>query len=442
MNALDCATGETLAAQQTQAESKEEVLAALGQAVTGLRRDLGESLASLERFDAPIEQATTASLEALQAFSKGNVERDLGGDTPAIPFFERAIELDPDFAVAHARLGSAYGNQGQSEKADEHFSRAYEMRDRVSEPERLYIMSHYYSSVLGDIDKGVETYELWIRTYPRDWTPYNNVGIHYASMGQIEKAIEVARRALELAPDAAFAQGNLAARLIGIGEFEEARAIYERAREKGMVSWSLTFTGVELAERDGNRATSEAILAERAGTSGEWFAAYMHSALEARHGELETARELIRRSAELSRRFGAKESESNVLSWMALTEANFGNAARAEALAEEALQLSAGKNALWNALVPLSMAGESEEAEALMQQLDERYPRDTLIQSGLLPQTRAVLLLRAGDPESALAELKVVESPSSGASCRPFRPVAKLFLHWIVRKKRWSSSRS
>ena len=391
-----------------QANSKEEVLSALGEAVTGMRRDLGESLASLEQFDAPIDEATTDSLEALQAFTRGNIERDIGGDTPAIPFFERAIELDPDFAMAHARLGSAFGNQGQSEKAAEHMTRAYELRERVSEPERLYIMAHYYGSVLGDIDKSVETYELWISTYPRSWTAYNNVGIHYSSLGQLEKAIDVARKAAELAPDAAFTQGNLSSRLVGIGEWDEAREIYERAREKGMVSWGLTFTGVELAEREGDRATSEALYAERAGTSGEGLAAWQHAELEARHGELEDARELTRRSAELSRRFDALESESSALSAMALSEAVFGNTDASRELAVRALELSSGRDAIWSALVPLSLTGDREIAEDLMSQLDERYPRDTLIQSGLLPQSRAILLLRAGDPEGALTELETV----------------------------------
>jgi serine/threonine protein kinase/tetratricopeptide (TPR) repeat protein len=408
LNTLDCATGETLAAQQAQAGSKEEVLEALGQAVTGLRRDLGESLASLEKYDAPIEQATTASLEALQAFSKGNIERDIGGDIPAIPFFERAIELDPEFAMAHARLGSALNNQGLSERAAEHITKAFELRDRVSELERLYIEGHYFNNVIGDIDKGTETYELWIRTYPRDWTPYNNVGLNYGNLGQIEKAIAVARKAYELAPEAAFAAGNLAWALVGTGELEEGRQIYEQAREKGHESWGLTMAGVELAELQGERETSEAILAERAGTAGEWFSTYYLSALKARHGELEEARELTRRSVELARRAEASESESQVLSWLAMSEAAFGNFENARELTSRALGLSAGRNARVNALLALAAVADPAEVEAVLDELDERFPRDTLIQSGELPHARAVLQLRAGDAQAALRELEIV----------------------------------
>ena len=187
LNAVDCQTGAVLAREQAEAEGKEQVLGALGKTVTRMRRELGESLASVEKYDVPIEQATTASLEALEAYSLAERTREESGSFAALPLIKRALELDPDFAMAHARLGTYYSNSGEGLLALEHRTRAYELRERVSEPERLYITAHYYGG-LGDLQNQIETYELWKRTYPRDFTAPNNLAVIYNETGQPEKA--------------------------------------------------------------------------------------------------------------------------------------------------------------------------------------------------------------------------------------------------------------
>ena len=190
LRAENCQTGDVLAREQATAAGKDQVLTALGTAVTSMRRKLGESLASIDRNDRPIEQATTSSLEALKAFSLGDEKRNTGSDQEAVPFFRRAIELDPEFALAHARLGTVYSNIGQGARAIEHRTRAYELRERVSERERLYITAHYHNGVARDINKALETYDIWKQAYPRDAVPYVNSGRLYANRGETDKALE------------------------------------------------------------------------------------------------------------------------------------------------------------------------------------------------------------------------------------------------------------
>ena len=233
LNAVDCGTGELLVGEQVEAGSKEEVLGALGTAITRMRGELGESLVLVEKYDVPIEQATTPSLEALQAFSEGVEERIMGRDFKAIPFMERAIELDPEFAVAHGRLGTAYSNTGQTLKAHEHWQRAYELREGVSEPERFYILAHYHSSRLGDRRKGAEVYQQWAKVYPREWSTHNNLSLVYGFLGDFDKAIEAARKAKELNPDHAFPRGNVAFFLAALGRYDEARAELQEMEARG-----------------------------------------------------------------------------------------------------------------------------------------------------------------------------------------------------------------
>ncbi|MGH9862633.1 MAG: protein kinase domain-containing protein, partial [Candidatus Acidiferrales bacterium] len=227
LNALNCATGDSLAREQVEASTKEEVLKALSKAAGSLRGKLGESLASVEKFDTPIEAATTSSLEALKAFSLGGAERAQGRELEAIPFFKRAIELDPNFAMAYARLGTIYGNIGEFELSRQNKSQAFERRDRVSEPERLYISAHYYNSVTGEIEKAREIYELWTRTYPRDTVPYTNLSVIYSDLGQYEKQLEAAQKAKELDPNSPFAYANLAGAYMALNRYAEAKAIQE-----------------------------------------------------------------------------------------------------------------------------------------------------------------------------------------------------------------------
>jgi tetratricopeptide (TPR) repeat protein len=228
LSATNCSTGESLARAQIEAAGKEKVLAALGKAVSQMRGKLGESLASIQKFDAPSEQVTTSSLEAFQAFSLGTAKRDQGAQREAIPLFKRAVELDPNFAAAYARLAVLYGNLGHPELSAESAQRAYELRNRASERERFYIDEQYQNRILRDLPKEIETLELWAQTYPRDLIPHNNLALRYAGIGQYEKAVEEARQAILINPASANPYTNLLGAYFRLGRVDESKATIDK----------------------------------------------------------------------------------------------------------------------------------------------------------------------------------------------------------------------
>ena len=290
LNAIDCGTGELLVGEQVEAKSKEEVLAALGTAVTRMRGQLGESLASVEKYDVPIEQATTPSLEALEAFSQAAEQRMKGKDFQAIPFFERAIELDPGFALAHGRLGTAYNNTNQTQKAHEHWQRAFELVDGVSEPERLYILAHYYNSFLGNRRKGAEIYEQWISIYPRDWTPHNNLAVSYNFMGQYERELEHALEAARLGGNNLFARSNVHFAYCNLNRLDEARAALEETLAQGFSEDELAFDRAYIAAYADDKAGVLASLEPWTSTPSEPFKLFLVGNLEARKGRMAESR--------------------------------------------------------------------------------------------------------------------------------------------------------
>ncbi|HXR39969.1 MAG TPA: serine/threonine-protein kinase, partial [Terracidiphilus sp.] len=223
LDAVSAATGDSLGQAQAQAGSKEQVLAALNDAAGKIRQRLGESLASIQKFDKPVQEATTSSLEALKAFTLGDAQRNRGGQLAAIPFYQRAIELDPNFAMAYARLGTMYGNIGQGDLLEQYQKKAFDLRDRTSERERLYITAHYYSDT-GQLEKGIAAYELYKQTYPRDSVPYNNLAAIYLPLGQFDKALENAREAMRLDPDLANGYFTTAQAYASLGRVDESKA--------------------------------------------------------------------------------------------------------------------------------------------------------------------------------------------------------------------------
>jgi serine/threonine protein kinase/tetratricopeptide (TPR) repeat protein len=407
LGAADCQSGESLALQQAEADSKEGVLAAVGKAATRMRRDLGESLASLQRYDAPIEQATTLSLEALKAYSLGAEERARTGDAAAIPYFERAIELDPNFALAHARLGTAYGNLRESDMANQHRSRAFQLRDRVSELERLYITTHYYGGAVGDLPRAREAYELWKRTYPRNWTPHNNLAVIYLfSVGDFEQGLAAAREAFRLEPDHVFPHGNLSWAYARSGRIDEAKTVAHQALERGFdYSW-LRNVLWRLAYQEGDQEVMTRQVESQSGKPGEGTMLYDQAMAAAGEGRLETARGLARRSEELPQRLGFEEAAALNTAQAALTEAILGYPREALELAARSLERSRSRLVLRSAAVATALAGDGEGARKLMDELSERFPEDTLIHSVYIPVARATLHLGEGNPKAALEELE------------------------------------
>ncbi len=236
LNAVNAQTGDSLGQAQVEAESKEKVLKSLDQAASSLRQKLGESLSSVQKFATPLEQATTSSLEALQAFTLGQAEHSKLEDEKAIPHLKRAIELDPNFAMAYATLGVVDGNVSQFSQQRQNLSKAFELKDRASEREKFYILAHYYSEVSGELDKTVAIYEQWKQTYPRDSVPWDNLALLYESTGQPEKALASASEALRQNPKDVFANANVADSYENLGRYDEAKAVIDNATAAGMGS--------------------------------------------------------------------------------------------------------------------------------------------------------------------------------------------------------------
>jgi Flp pilus assembly protein TadD len=232
LDAANCATGEFIAREQREADSKERVLTELGQAASSFRARLGESLASIQKFDAPIEKATTNSLGALRSYTEGVKLLGTGLNRQAITFLQRAIELDSNFAQAYRALGVVYNNLRQPQLARENFAKAFELRDRVSEPERFSITARYYDTVTGNADKAIETYELWKKIYPRDYTARTNLAIRYNNAGRFEDSLAEFQEAARLSPNTPIIRGNLAAGYMQLGRFDEAKAVIKKALEQ------------------------------------------------------------------------------------------------------------------------------------------------------------------------------------------------------------------
>ncbi|MBI4481366.1 MAG: protein kinase [Acidobacteria bacterium] len=406
LNALNCATGDSLAGEQIEAQSREEVLQALGKATSRLRGKLGESLGSIQRFDAPIETATTSSLEALKAFSLGDAERAKGGEPQAIPFYKRAIELDPNFALAHARLGTVFGNIGEGQLSREYRTKAFERRERVSEREKFYISAHYYNSVTGEIEKARETYELWKRTFPRDSTPPNNLAVIYLSLGQYDRAAAEAREAMRLDPNSPFPYSALTDAYLGLNRFEEAKAVREEEIAKKRDSLSTHLDLYAIAFLQGDAAAMHRHAEWAMGKPGESAMLQTQAAAAAFSGKLRQARELYQRSVEFAQREKFKERAAFAVAEKALAESAFGNHRQAREGATAALDIAPGTGVEVVAAMALARSGALSQAQVLLEDLSKRHPTDTLLNAVALPIIEAAIDVQRDNPKRAIAVLQ------------------------------------
>ena len=403
LEALNCATGTTLAREQAEAGSKEQVLSALGKAATGLREKLGESLGSIQRFDVPLEQATTSSLDALKAFSLGEARFSAGQEPESVPFYSRAVELDPNFALAYARLGTVYGNLGEVEQSKPYRKKAFELRERVSQRERFYIESHYYVSVTGDMDKGIESYELWKETYPRDSIPYNNLAIEYTDRGQFEKGLENSQEALRLLPDDYHAYQAVARAYLGLHRLDEARAVLEAARDKKLDGPPIHVYLRVIAVLEGDAAALQ--------READWVRghkeAQLDSAVEdaqqaAAYGQMRKSRELFARARGLAEERKLNEYAAHTRLTEAVAEAWVGNLKRATDGVPEALTRSRSAAVLLRSARLMADAGEVGRAQGLMSEAAKSAPNDRFVQSVLLPTVRASIEIRQGGGDKAI----------------------------------------
>jgi eukaryotic-like serine/threonine-protein kinase len=406
LEAMSCSAGDTLAKEQVEAANKEEVLSALGKVASTVRTRLGESLGSVQKFDVPVE-ATTPSLEALKAYSLGTRTGRTKGDADAVSFYKRAIELDPNFATAYAHLGVTYANLGQASLAAENLTKAYNLLDRVSEREKLRIAAAYYQLATGELEKADRTYQLWIQSYPRDPVPFGNLGNDLLSLGQWEKAIAQSRESLRLEAESVVNQVNLGFEYLALNRVDDAKKVLEQARAFNLEGAYLHQMIYALAFLDGNAAEMEKQVAWAAGKPGdEDVLLAMQADSEAYSGHLTKAREFSRRAVDSALRIDSKETAAWWKVSAALREAEFGNAAVARQGATEALALSPGRDVTVVAALVMARAGDTR-AEKLVQELEKKYPSNTILKVYWIPTIRAAMELNHGISSRSLDYLQI-----------------------------------
>jgi DNA-binding winged helix-turn-helix (wHTH) protein/tetratricopeptide (TPR) repeat protein len=405
MNALNCPTGDSLFSEQVEADSQEHVLKALGESATKMRRNLGESLKSIQRFDAPLEQVTTPSLQALRAYSLGMKTLDTRGRTAAIPFLQRAVELDPNFAMAYARLGALYAGN-EAPLSAENVYKAYELREKVTERERLYIEAHYYRDVTGEQDKAASVWEVMQQTYPREVEPYSNLAGFYGQLGNYEKALAEAREALRLDPDDQDSYGTVGYFSMCLNRLDQAEAAFKQAEERKLEGEGLLTGRYQLAflrgDEEGMARVAESAAADKP------LLLVLQGFAEAYYGRLRKARELLRRAAESAKQNGAVDTAASFQAFRGLMEAYLGDVQHARADADAALRLAANRYDRSAVALALALAGDAEHAEKLTAELNESFPSDTGVQRLWVPMIRAAVALSHKNPAKAIELLRVM----------------------------------
>jgi tetratricopeptide (TPR) repeat protein len=402
LDAVNASTGESLAREEVQSPNKESVLNSLHEAGSSLRKKLGESLASVQKYDKPLSEATTSSLEALKAFSLGDAKHQSFDELGALPLYQRAIELDPNFAMAYARLGTVYSNLGQSELSEVNRQKAFELRDRASEHEKLYIMSHYYVDS-GQLDKGITALELYKQTYPRDSTPYNNLAAVYIQMGQFENALENARKSVQLDPDSASGYSNVAFAYAGLNRLDEAKATFNEAlQHKAGAAVAHSSLGI-IAWLQGDKEGMERELdAIKNDPQGDFQVTGLRSSMAAYAGQLKLSRDFGQKQREAAVRLGFKEAAASEYAQEAFIEATFLNKARALEDVNQALKLSQSPNVVLFCAGTLAVVGEDARAAKLADEVAQKRPYDTLVQFVIVPLIKAQIEINQGNPGKAI----------------------------------------
>jgi eukaryotic-like serine/threonine-protein kinase len=408
LNAITCDGGDTLASEQGTAVAKRDVLKTLGKAAGKLRSKLGESLATVEKFDVPVEAATTPSLEALKAYSEGGKTAHTTGDADGIPFYKRAIELDPNFALAYAALGTSYFNLNQGDLAAEYATKAFELRDRVSERERYRISTTYYLAVTGELEKAIEEYVLWSKSYPKDNTPPLNLGVIYQQLGQYDKAVAETEEALRLKPTTT-GYGNLAFEYLALDRLDDAEKILQKAQANGFDGLDIRANLYLLAFRRHDSKGMEQQIAWAAGRTGDEDAMLSGQAdTDAHYGRLVRARDDSRRAVESAVRAGSKETAALWRASAGLREAEFGNAAAARENADAALSLQSGSDVKLLVALTLARLGDTAKAKKLVEELEKEKTAstDTMLKLYCLPTVHGAIEISKNNPSQGILELE------------------------------------
>ncbi|MBV8629900.1 MAG: protein kinase [Silvibacterium sp.] len=408
LTAQATATGDDIASVQAQAPDAEHVLGALDKAATDMRAKLGESLSSIQKLDTPLGQATTPSLDAFRAYALGDVEHDKGLDLPqAAGHYRQAVELDPNFAMAWCRLGVVYGNAGQSGKALEYYTRAYQLSKNVSERERLYITGHYHLNVTGNIDKVIETLELSIREYPNDFNSLVNISVAYITIGNYDKAIEYSRRAIAIQPDDVIAQENLVQDLIVLERWQEARAQLAKINDLKLGDSTEVLQYAYLLDAvDGTTAGMDALLKQVTGRADAYILITPKAFFEEYAGKYRAAASTWQQIADLTAAQKANDAEAGAILSLVAGRSFADMCQESGPRIKHALALDKTKPTLRQAAFTAAICGDRKTAEPILNDLDKKYSEDTTIQGITLPASRALLDLSEHKPTDALVELE------------------------------------
>jgi serine/threonine protein kinase/tetratricopeptide (TPR) repeat protein len=404
--ATDCSTGATIARRQVDVARKEDVLRAMGTITAEVREALGESRDSLARHNVPIEEATTPSMDALKAYTEGTQRRAAGRETDAIPFFERAIALDPRFALAYTTLSTLYGGLGETSRSEELARLAYGNREHVSERERLFITYQYHDRFTGDQTRAQETLQVWKRTYPRDYRPANALAVLFNRLGEYQSAAAEAEEAIRRNPAHAFPQSNLAYALRGAGRFDRAREVAAQAVAKNLSTGPLRRLLYQLSEMQGDEQTARAQLEWAATSSVGFDFTGARAQIAAFRGRMTEARKLYAETIAAADAQGFAQIGSGYAAQAALTEAVYGFQARAAATALKVVQSATANEPRLRAATALALAGGADEADLVIRKLRSVRPDDTLLHAAYLPAAEAAVLIERGQAAAAVEALR------------------------------------
>ena len=431
LTAQNTATGDEIASEQATAPDKENVLSALGTAAAAMRAKLGEDLASIKKLNTPFGQATTPSLEAFRAFALGDEAHEKALDIPeAEGHYKRAIELDPNFAMAYARLGVVYENSGEVAKAKPHYSKAYELSAHVSESERLYISSHYDMTVTGNLPRVIETLQEAIQTYPGQLSSYININSVYQTLGQYEKALPYAEKAVELQPEDAIAAENLLVDLITLGRMDGVQLELAREHKLGMDS------STDVASQHliayfllGDQQQVQRVLAEMAGHPDEFVTTQNLALTQQFAGQYRKASATFQRAIEQAGHAKAPDAQAANLLTDGLGRGMVGLCDGNEAAVEQALGLDKSKQTQMAAGLTAAVCGNGKLVLPMLEELSRKYPEDTLIQDVYLPLSKGYVALAAGQPQQAVAEGEPAKPYSATYPALCLQGLAYLQLH-------------
>ncbi len=431
LDVVNCKTGDPLAQEQVTASGKEQVLKALDKATGKLRRQLGESLSTVEKFDTPLEQATTPSLEALKALSVGRKTVQEKGNAAAIPFFQRAIELDPSFAAAYAALGISYSNIREPGLASENLRKAFDLRDKVSEQEKFRITATYYLLVTGELEKAIQNYEIWARTYPRNNEPFGNLGVDYTFLGEYEKAVAACLQDLRLNAGSAAAYTNLVALYGTLNRLNDAQAEYQKALAHKIDNPILRGNRYGVAFLENDTAEMQKQVDAATGKAGQDILFSFASDTAAFHGRLITARQLSQQAIDSARRSDSAETAAAWLMNSALREAESGNTQQSRREIVAALAMASTRDVRILAALALARVGDLNRAQRMADDLARQFPLNTTINHYWLPVIYASIAIRRRNPAKALDLLHVAAPYELGTPLPQFEVGGTLYPAYV-----------